>query len=73
MGTKNNPGKYDCYATLEPDEPHFVLMGRDRHAPLLVRLWAQMREMDGEDQGKIMEAYDCALQMEVYRRKHKKE
>lgn len=29
MGTKNNPGKYDCYAKLEPDEPHFVLRGKD--------------------------------------------
>ena len=23
MGTKNNPGSYDCYANLDPDEPYF--------------------------------------------------
>lgn len=38
MGTKNNPGTFDCYANAAPDEPMFVLLGRDKHAPLLVRL-----------------------------------
>lgn len=33
MGTKNNPGAFDCYANAEPDEPMFVLLGRDKHAP----------------------------------------
>lgn len=40
MGTKNNPGAYDCYANAEPDEAMFVLLGRDKHAGLLVTLWA---------------------------------
>jgi hypothetical protein len=28
MGTKNVPGKFDCYANALPDEPTFVLLGR---------------------------------------------
>lgn len=46
MGTKNNPGKYDCYANLHPDEPYFVLMGRDGLAGDLVRQWAAEREAE---------------------------
>lgn len=37
MGTKNRPGTFDCYAAAGPDEPLFVLLGRDPVAPLLVR------------------------------------
>jgi hypothetical protein len=40
MGTKTNPGKYDCLSKAEPDEPVFVLMARDPVAPKLVDLWA---------------------------------
>ena len=29
MATKNNPGKFDCYTNAEPDEPMFILLGRD--------------------------------------------
>jgi len=43
MGTKENPGKYDCYANARPDEPMFVLLGRDPSAALLVFLWAKTR------------------------------
>jgi hypothetical protein len=67
MGTKNSPGKYDCYANLEPDEPYFVLMGRDKHAPYLIKQWAELRAADGEDQNKVEEAYSCALHMELFR------
>lgn len=67
MATKNNPGTYDCYANAEPDEPMFVLLGRDKHAPLLVRLWAEMRALDGEDRAKIEEAMSCADAMELFR------
>lgn len=59
MGTKNTPGKFDCYSKLEPDEPHFVLMGRDPAAALLIRLWAILREPDSSPE-KIAEANDCA-------------
>lgn len=53
MGTKSNPGAFDCYANAEPDEPMFILLGRDRHAPTLVWLWSMMRELDGEDLAKV--------------------
>lgn len=43
MGTKNNPGPYDCYANAEPDEPMFVLLARDETAPYFVEAWAAVR------------------------------
>lgn len=48
MGTKNNPGKYDCYAAAEPDEPIFVLLARDPLAPILVSIWSSLRYGDHE-------------------------
>lgn len=70
MGTKNNPGKFDCYANAEPDEPMFVLLGRDKHAPTLVWLWAVLRELDGEDPAKVKEARDCCLSMLRWAKDH---
>lgn len=67
MGTKNDPGDFDCYANAEPDEPMFVLLGRDKHAPLLVDLWAALRELDGEHPDKTDEAIFCADSMRLYR------
>lgn len=63
MGTKNNPGAFDCYANAEPDEPMFTLLGRDPMAPLIVTLWAEMRALSGEDAAKCKEARDCAIAM----------
>lgn len=63
MGTKNNPGAFDCYANAEPDEPMFVLLGRDKHAPALVYLWAMLREFDQEPPDKVAEARDCVEAM----------
>lgn len=68
MGTKNNPGKFDCYANADPDEPMFVLLGRDRHAPFLVMLWALLRRKRGEDEAIVNEAMQCANAMEVHAR-----
>lgn len=48
MGTKNNPGKFDCYTNAEPDEPMFVLLGRDRLAAHLVSIWSKVRYGDIE-------------------------
>ena len=67
MGTKNDPGKYDCHAAARDDEPLFTLLGRDRHAPTLVRLWALLRMREGEDQEKVDEAIRCADAMDAYR------
>ncbi len=63
MGTKNHPGEHDCYAKAEPDEPMFVLLARDKHAPALVWLWATLRELDGEDTEKVKEARACTMSM----------
>lgn len=63
MGTKNNPGVHDCYAAALPDEPLFVLLGRDRHAPALVWLWAALRAMDEEDAAVVAEARACVVLM----------
>ena len=68
MGTKNNPGEFDCYANAHPDEPMFVLLGRDRHAPWVVQLWAAVRQAAGEDPVKVAEARQCAAAMEAWRK-----
>jgi len=63
MGTKNNPGNFDCYENADPDEPMFVLLARDKHAPTLVWLWAALRELDQEDETKVAEARKCCEDM----------
>jgi hypothetical protein len=60
MSTKNNPGKFDCYANADPDEPMFVLLGRDPMAGYLVRFWAAWRLQMGEDADKVENANACA-------------
>jgi len=67
--TKNNPGLYDCYQSAAPDEPLFVLLGRDLYAAHLVRVWADLREEDGEDPKKVAEARLCADKMDEWARK----
>ena len=64
MGTKNNPGQFDCYTNAEPDEPMFVLLGRDPLAPLLVEIWADVRAvlLAGEGE-KVAEARRCVTAM----------
>ena len=67
MGSKNNPGKFDCYVHAHPDEPMFVLLGRDPVGSLLVRLWAEVRaEIGGTNEEKLDEAYVCADKMEKW-------
>jgi hypothetical protein len=85
MGTRNNPGEFDCYANAGPDEPMFVLLGRDAQAPTLVRQWAtargmallqQMRgraDLGGDEARQIQEAFACADAMEAWRRTHSAE
>lgn len=66
MGTKNNPAKFDCYSNAHPDEPMFILLGRDRHAEILTRLWAILRAHDDDDEAKIDEAMTCADAMQKW-------
>lgn len=72
MGTKNNPGKFDCHALAQPDEPMFVLLGRDRFGASLVRLWAASRALisGSTDKAKIAEAMTCADDMAFYAENH---
>lgn len=69
MGTKNNPGKYDCYDKADPDEPLFTLRATDPLAPILVRLWADLANSIGVDEDKTDEASNCADDMEMWRRR----
>jgi hypothetical protein len=74
MGTKLNPGAFDCLGDAEPNEPFFTLLGRDLHAAKLVRIWAKERaeaisrgDYPPIDALKVTEAYECAAKMEEYR------
>lgn len=85
MGTKNNPGAYDCYANAEPDEPMFILLGRDRHAAEVVRYWVYLKtggapvsyagnvsmQTFSALPAKHQEALNCAAAMEDWARKLK--
>lgn len=69
MATKNNPGAYDCYANAAPDEPMFVLLGRDNTAPQVIRFWCQERIRVGKNKPgdpQITEALECARTMERF-------
>lgn len=82
MGTKNNPGRFDCYTKADPDEPMFVLLARDPIAPILVRLWiaiSKQPELMDKFQvdknypptdEKSLEAWNCADAMELWHREH---
>lgn len=70
MGTKNNPGQFDCY---DPNEPMFVLLARDPSAPMLVRLWAHIRSQRGGDEAKVKEAETCANAMVAWQSEERSE
>jgi hypothetical protein len=61
MGTKLNPGTYDCYANAEPDEPMFVLLGRDPLAPFLVSIWSKVRMGDIEAASAVFAKMTCEI------------
>lgn len=68
MGTKNNPGKFDCYTKAEPDEPMFVLLARDPLAPILVNLWVRLKVLQsGYLSEKTSEAVNTAQAMQLYK------
>jgi hypothetical protein len=71
MGTKNNPGKYDCYVAADPDEPIFTLRASDPEAPGLIRYWVHLRmRVPGYNGEKLAEAMRCAQAMEEWRAAH---
>ena len=55
MGSKLNPGTYDCYEMAEDDEPMFVLLARDPVACHLVSIWSKLRLHDHEAAKKIFD------------------
>lgn len=73
MGTKAQPGPFDCYAAAELDEPLFVLLARDSKAPHAVRQWVKMRKSDRASSGlepndeKTLEAEQCIRDMVAWR------
>lgn len=75
MGTRDKPGQFDCLSKALPDEPIFVLLGRDRHGAQAVREWANARELaiklglaPESDRTMVEEARVCADQMEAWRK-----
>src|SRR5262245_17875525 len=77
MGTKLNPGKFDCYDKALPDEPRFTILARDPDFFDFVSAWAQRRQMKvdcgdrpPEDQAKVDEAYQCAEDGQRWRREN---
>ena len=77
MGTKLEPGKFDCYANALPDEPMFILLARDPDFFRLVRKWAKRRmkaiqcgDRPASDRHKVVEADQCALDGQEWRRKN---
>ncbi|NNG04751.1 MAG: hypothetical protein HKM95_11710 [Inquilinus sp.] len=71
MGTRSEPGRYDCHAKALPDEPHFTLIGRDPFAPPLIEAWAKAAEAAGEDREKVAEARALAVRMRQWRKLNK--
>lgn len=49
---------------MKPDEPVFILRGRDVLAPLLVYNWAMMAHVIGVPQTKVQGAHACASEMD---------
>ncbi len=52
------------------DEPIFVLVARDKLAPMIVRGWVYRAREAGVPDGKIAEALELAHSMEAWQRDH---
>lgn len=77
MGSKNEPGEFDCYANALPDEPMFILLARDPDFFRLVKKWAKRRmkaiqcgERPQSDIAMVAEAEQCAWDGQEWRRKN---
>lgn len=69
MATKENPGQFDCYANAKPNEPMFVLVGRDPTASSLVILWTTLRVelgLNKPDDPQIQDALQCAMALKQH-------
>lgn len=77
MGTKNEPGRFDCFAAALPDEPTFTLLARDPDFFRLVKKWAKRRmkaiqcgDRPQSDVAMVAEAEQCAWDGQEWRRKN---
>lgn len=77
MATKQNPGRFDCLANAEPDEPYFVLLARDEDGERALFHWILCRLeriRDGvkpmADLPQVKEALDCLYDMRRWREAH---
>lgn len=76
MGTKSDPGNFNCYENAMEDEPMFILLGRDKQAPAALEKWANERakavrqgKKPEEDMEQVHDARKTALEMKAWRRK----
>lgn len=53
MGTKTNPGKFNCYAKADPNEEMFILLGRDPCAAVTVLFWRWIRMQTGDNEQSV--------------------
>lgn len=59
-----------CLNKSQPDEPIFVLCGRDRTASVAIRMWCELRilrNLNRVEDAQIVEAIHLARQMEIWR------
>lgn len=73
METKNHQGPHSCYAKAMPDEPMFVLLGRDPAAPMAILRWIELRQQikgQGVDAAQLEEASHDAQRFEKWRLEH---
>lgn len=75
MGTKEEPGDFDCYHNALPGEPIFVLLARDPDFHRLVMKWARRRSQDVQcglrpesDMDMVAEAQSCAFKGRKWRK-----
>lgn len=67
MGTRNNPGRYDCYARAEDDEPLFTLLGRDPQGANLVHMWIMLRNKDAQGARRLLEKMIVTADQQPYK------
>lgn len=65
INTLETPGEFDALRSLQPDEPYFLLLGRDRLAPKLVQQWADDNRTRARDEHQRNLIGDERLQREL--------
>lgn len=74
MGTKLTELRDGCFHKAMDDEPMFVLLARDTSGPLVIRIWADVREAEirqgvrpATDMTQVIDARATADKMEQWR------